>query len=411
MEKIREILKVIREKGLYPEIKVISGPSNTPEVTIAGKKVVLLCSANYLGLADNDEVKNAVIEGIKKYGIHPTGSQLISGTLDIHKELERKIAEFKYSEDAMIFTSGTMANMGVIPAIVNLPLISVSSYLRKKFFKKDMYIISDELNHATIIDGYRLAEAKVLSYKHCDMVDLEKKLSLHKDKRKLIITDGVFSMDGDIAPLPAIVDLAKKYNSLLMVDDAHGTGVLGKEGRGTMEHFGLKEGVDINMGTFSKAFGILGGFITGQKDLIDYLRVTARTYIFTGGFLGGLACGVLKALEIVKTDTEQRKRLWKMSDHFRNSLKNMGFDTLNSQTPIVPIMVGQEAKAIAFTNDLFDNGIFAPCCRWPAVPKGKSRIRFALMTTHSDDQINFALEVIKKLGKKYKLGHHIQKVY
>ena len=403
MEKIKEILKVIREKGLYPEIKVISGPSNTPEVTIVGKKVILLCSANYLGLADNNEVKNAVIEGIKKYGIHPTGSQLISGTLDVHKELERKIAEFKYSEDAMIFTSGTMANMGVIPAIVNLPLISVSSYLRKRFFKKDMYILSDELNHATIIDGYRLAEASVLSYKHCDMADLEKKLNLNRDKRKLIITDGVFSMDGDIAPLPAIINLAKKYNSILMVDDAHGTGVLGKEGRGTMEHFGLKEGVDINMGTFSKAFGVLGGFITGQKDLIDYLRVTARTYIFTGGFLGGLACGVLKALEIVKKDTEQRKRLWEMSDHFRSRLEDMGFDTLNTQTPIIPIMIGQEEKAIAFADDLFDKGVFAPCCRWPAVPKGKSRIRFSLMTTLSDNQINFTLEVVEKLGKKYKL--------
>lgn len=403
MEEIKKILKVIREKGLYPEIKVISGPSNTPEVTIAGKKVILLCSANYLGLADNNEVKNAIIEGIKKYGVHPTGSQLISGTLDVHKELERKIAEFKHSEDAMIFATGTMANIGVIPAIINLPAISASSYIKEKFFKNNNYILSDELNHATIIDGCRLADAKLLIYKHCDMADLERKLNSCRNKRKLIVTDGVFSMDGDIAPLPMIVNLAKKYNSLLMVDDAHATGILGKEGRGTMEYFGLKEGVDINMGTFSKAFGVLGGFITGQKDLIDYLRVMARTYMFTGGFLGGLACGVLKSLEIVKIGTEQRKRLWDMSDHFRNSLKNMGFDTLNSQTPIIPIMIGQEEKAIAFADDLFDEGVFAPCCRWPAVPKGKSRIRFSLMTTLSDNQINFALEVVEKLGKKYKL--------
>jgi len=404
MEAIRKVLQTIREKGLYPEIKIITGPSNLTKVTISGKEYHHFSSANYLGLANDERVNQAVIMGIKKYGIHPSGARLLSGTLDIHKELEKKIAEFKHSEGALIFSTGTMANIGVIPALMSLPVISAISLLKKKIIKKDACIFSDSLNHATIIDGCRLAKnAERVIYKHRDMADLEKCLRLCRKKRKLIVTDGVFSMNGDIAPLPKIIELSKKYNTLLMVDDAHASGVLGKMGEGTLEHFNLPNEVDISMGTFSKAFGVLGGFIAGKKDIIDYLQVTARTFIFTGAFPPALVCGILKSLEIIQSEGWRREKLWEMSDYFREKLQQMGFDTLGSETPIIPILIGEEKTAIAFADDLFSKGILAPCARWPAVAKGKSIIRFSLTSEHSYEQINYVLEITKDLGKKHKL--------
>lgn len=403
LEEIKRTLNLIHERNLYPKIRVVEGISSEPEIKVEGKKVLLFCSGNYLGLANNAEIKDAIKGGLDKYGIHPAGSRLISGTLNIHVELEKRVAAFKNGEDAMIFATGTMANMGTIPAVINLPNLSVYVYVKNIFKIKDAAIFSDKLNHATVIDGCRLANAKLYIYNHLDMDDLEHKLTSCHKKRKLIVTDGVFSMDGDIAPLPKIIELAKKYKANLMVDDAHATGVLGKRGKGTLEHFGLNSGVDIQMGTFSKAFGVMGGFIVGPKYLIDYLKIFARTFMFTGGFFGSLAAGILKSFDIVENDSERRKKLWKNTDYFRDNLRRIGYDTLKSETPIVPAFIGEEHNSIAIAEELFNKGVFAPCVRWPSVAKRRSRIRFTLMATHTIEQLDYTLNVLEDLGRKYNI--------
>lgn len=296
-----------------------------------------------------------------------------------------------------------MANMGIIPALINLPLISLLSFFNV-FFKKDGAVIfSDEFNHATVIEGCRLAKADRILYNHCDMNDLESKLKKNRSKRKLIISDGIFSMDGDITPLKDLVFLAKKYGAILMIDDAHSTGVLGEHGKGIMEHFGIKDGVDIIVTTFSKAIGVVGGAAIASAELIKYFRVSAKTYIFSGAFLGGLAQGVLKSLEIIENDKVRRKKLWENTNFFKESLNKLGYNTLESETPIVPVFIGDEHIAMAMADELFDQGVFAPCVRWPSVAKKQSRIRFALMSTHTKEHIEKVLNILSDLGKKYKI--------
>lgn len=403
MQYIKRVINEIKKQGYYPDIKVINGKSSTSEITIEGKKLIQFSSANYLGFANNVAIKQAVIEGMDHYDLHPTSSSLVSGTLDIHKELEKKIALIKGTEDAMIFITGTMANIGVLPAFVNLPLISISSVF-KNIFKLDKTVIfSDELNHATIIDGCRLSKAKIEIYKHNDLNDLEKKIKQHKKKRKLIVTDGVFSMDGDIAKLKEIVALSKEYKSNIMVDDAHGTGVLGKYGKGTIEHLGINSGINIHMGTFDKALGLLGAFIAGDKDLIDYLRISSRTSIFTGAFWGAISNGIIKSLELSNSSYHLREKLWSNSQYLRDSFLKMGFNTLNSQNPIpiIPILIGKDEIAISFARDLFNFGIMAPCIRWPAVRKDKAIIRISTIATHEKKHLEYLLEIFEKLGHKY----------
>jgi len=325
MKKIIETLNVINKSGWAPDIKVIEGISCDPIVKINKKRILLMCSANYLGYANDERLKKAVIEGINKFGLHPTGSRLISGTQDIHIKVEKAVADFKNQESSMIFTSGTHANLGTIPALMDIPLTSILSFLRYKLSSNGNYIFSDESNHATIIDGCKLSKAEKIIFKHADMDDLESKLTeVNRKNRKLIISDGVFSMDGDIAPLPKLVELAKEYNALLMIDDAHGTGVIGEHGGGTTDYYGIKEGVDVHMGTFSKSFGLLGGFIAGNKELIEYLKLSARTYIFSGAFWGSITFGVLKALELINNEDDRRKRLHEHSNRKRYS--NNSFD-------------------------------------------------------------------------------------
>lgn len=407
MKEIRKIVSYIENTGLYPDVKTIDGVSSDPEVIVDGKKVLSLCSANYLGLANDEILKSAVIEGVRKYGLHPTGARLVSGTLNVHLELEKVTAEYKDAEDAMTFTTGVLANIGAIPALINLPALSptdASTSIIRRLFGAEAAIFSDELNHGSIIDGCRLARAKRVIYKHCDVEDLEKKLRSSRAKRKLVITDGVFSMDGDIAPMPEIINLSRKYGAMLMVDDAHATGVLGENGKGTLEYFGLNSGVDVQMGTYSKAFGLLGGFIAGDKELIDYLRVMARTYVFSGAIWGSIAYGALKAMDIVKNDKERRHKLWHNSNYLRDELKKRGFDTLSSKdTPIIPILIGGEEKAIEVARELFNNKILAPCIRWPAVPKKKSRIRISLMSTHTKDQLDYFVNVMEKINAKFNI--------
>jgi len=403
---IKKVLKIIREKNLYPEIKIVgeNAPSE-PEFIINSKKVLSFCSSNFLGLANNKEIKRKIIEGLYRYGISLVAPYHTCGTLQVHKRLEREIAEFIGVEDTMIFNTSTMANMGVIPALINLPVTSFFSFLKIPFKRTDDAVLfSDELNHATVVEGCRSAKAERIIYKHCDMYDLEKKLkSYRKKKRKLILTDGVFSMDGDIAPLKDIVDLSKKYESMVFVDDACGTGILGENGQGTMEYFGLKSGVDVIVTTFSKAMGLIGGTACASKEIINYLRVTSKTHMFSVAFPGALALGVLEALEIIKKDKARRVRLWENTKYLWNKLRETGFNTLNSQTPIIPVLIGDEKTTIDISKDLFNRGIFSPPIRWPAVPRSQARLRFIVSSEHSKEQIDILVDNLITLGKKYKI--------
>lgn len=405
-KKIKEILKLVKEKNLYPDIKIVEeGLSSEPEFVVNGKKILAFCSGNYLGLAHNEKIKEAIIEGLNQYGIHPSGSVLVSGTLKIHRELEKEIADFIGMEDAMIFNTSTMANMGVIPVVVDIPIQKFFLPVKMPFFgKKESVIFSDEFNHPTIIEGCRLTKTKKIIYKHLDMNDLENKLKKYKGiKRKLIVSDGVFSTDGTITPLNNIVELAQKYGAMVYIDDAIATGILGENGRGTMEYFGLKKGVDILVTTFSKCFGVVGGAALASKEIIDYLRISAKTYIFSGAFLGALAKGILKALEIIKRDKWRHIKCWENTKYLKDKLDEAGFNTMGSQTPIIPIFIGDEKKAIDMSKDLFDRGILAPPFRWPAMPKGKAIMRFTVTCEYSKEQLDRLIENLITVGKKYKI--------
>ncbi|MFH0819743.1 MAG: 8-amino-7-oxononanoate synthase [bacterium] len=402
MEKIKGFLDFINNDKLYPNVRRISGCPTDPEVMIDGKKFLMFCSNDYLGLANSDPVKRAAHEAIDKYGIGSGGSRLMSGNTDIQIKLEETIARFKGGEAAITFSTGYMANTGAIPAVVdvlNLKKIG-SAIIKAPTFRKNI-ILSDELNHASIIDGCRLTHAKRVVYKHKDMVDLEKKLKKYKRYRKLIITDGVFSMDGDIAPLPRIVELAKKYNAMTFIDDAHASGTLGKNGRGTIDHFNLKEDdVDIMMGTFTKSFGGVGGFIVGKKELIDFLRITVRTYIFSAPIPPVISAALVAAIEEAEKNSSYRENLWANVTRLKDGLNKAGFNTLSSETQIIPVLVGDEKKCEELSSHLFEEGILASCVRWPAVPWGKARLRITVKANHTKEQIDRFLMAIEKLGKE-----------
>lgn len=402
MEKIKGFLDFINNDKLYPNVRRISGCPTDPEVLVDGHKILMFCSNDYLGLANSASVKRAAHEAIDKYGIGSGGSRLMSGNADIQIKLEETIARFKGGKAAITFSTGYMANTGAIPAVVdvlNLKKIG-SAIIKAPTFRKNI-ILSDELNHASIIDGCRLTHAKRVVYKHKDMVDLEKKLRKYKRHRKLIITDGVFSMDGDIAPLPRIVELAKKYNALTFIDDAHASGTLGKNGRGTIDHFGLKEDdVDIMMGTFTKSFGGVGGFIVGKKELIDFLRITVRTYIFSAPIPPVISAALVVAIEEAEKNSSYRENLWVNVAHLKDGLNKIGFNTLSSETQIIPVLVGDEKKCEELSSRLFEEGILASCVRWPAVPWGQARLRITVKANHTKEQIDRFLSAMEKLGKE-----------
>lgn len=401
MEKIRTFISNAKDGGLYPPMLVTAGLSSEPQVVVEGREVISFASANYLGLANDPRVKASVIDGIERYGLHPCGSRCVSGSLDVHRELEQRTARFKGVDDALLFPTGMMANMGTIPAIVDMPLRGVSALLRRGADRRDNVIFSDELNHASIIDGYALARATVVTYRHNDIDDLAEKMEQYRDRRALIVTDGVFSMDGDIARLPEIVALARSYDAMVMVDDAHASGVLGEQGKGTLEHFGLDAGVDVNMGTYSKAFGLSGGFIAGEQALIDYLRVAARTYMFSGATFGSLALGAMTALDIARNEPQRRHRLWALSQRLRDGLAAHDLDVLGGgETPIVPVLVGEEETAQCISHDLFEAGVFAPCIMYPAVQKRRSRIRFSVTCLHTEKMIDQLVETMRFVCKR-----------
>jgi 8-amino-7-oxononanoate synthase len=390
MKEISETLKIIREKGLYPKIYTISSAID-PEIIIEGKKFLLFCSNDYLGLSNRQFIKDKAIEAINKYGVSTCSSRLISGNITLHNQLESLIANFLQREDAIVFPTGFMTNSGVIPALIN----GINIF---RLFPKKTIIISEELNHASIIDGCSESKTKIEVFPHKDVKYLEIILKKYKKVRKLVVTDAVFSMDGDIANIPEIVGLCKRYEAMLMVDEAHSIGVLGKTGRGVLEHFGLPfNSIDILMGTLSKAIGSTGGFITGTRDLIDFLRVTTRSYIFTASPLSpSSTAAAIAALEFIDKNSSIVESSKSNSNYLRNELRKMNFDILNTETPIIPIMLYDEQKAIKFSNILFQNGVLAPCVRWPAVPKEKARIRCVVMANHTKEQIDKLIEICEK---------------
>ncbi|OGZ85479.1 MAG: hypothetical protein A2599_00730 [Candidatus Staskawiczbacteria bacterium RIFOXYD1_FULL_39_28] len=390
-------LNFLRKKNLYPVIHEVDGPSSFPEILIKGEKYTNFCSNNYLGLAGNEEIKQVVAENIRKYGVGSGSTRMLSGTLDVQVEFEKKLAKFLGKENSITFSSGYMANIGVIRMLADaFPYFDL-------FGGGQGVIISDELNHASIIDGVRLSKAKREIYRHSDMNSLEKILKKYKNKRKLILTDGVFSMDGDMAKLKEICELSKSYDAIVMVDDSHGLGVLGPNGEGVAHKLEIYKDVDIIMGSFTKAFGSIGGFIATDNVISDYLRITARTYIFSDPIIPAVVAGLIKALEIIENGGELRKKAIGNADMLRDGLKGIGFEVLGESTTIVPLLIGTEKKAIKFAEMLYEKNILAPCIRRPAVVEGKERIRFSVMATHEEEQIGELLNECEKIGKFLKI--------
>ncbi len=375
--------KQLQQAGIYPFFRVVESPQD-PEVTINGRKMIMIGSNNYLGLTNHPKIKEAAKEAISKYGSGCAGSRFLNGTLDIHVALEEKLARFMRKEAALVFSTGFQVNLGVISALVG----------------KDDMVIIDKMDHASIVDGCRLSYGEVKRFKHNDMADLERILGENNGKGKLIVVDGVFSMEGDIIDLPSVIALKKRYNARLMVDDAHGIGVLGRTGRGTAEHFRLEEETDLIMGTYSKSLASIGGFISGDADVIHYIKHMARSLIFSASPPPASIAAVSAAIDIIEQEPERIKRLWDNTHKMLKGFKELGFDTGPSQTPIIPIMIGDDERAFAFVMMLQQEGVFANVAVSPAVPPGKALIRTSYMATHTDEQLERVLAAFKKVGKK-----------
>jgi len=375
--------KYLISKGLYPFFRTIQSAQD-PEIIMNGRKMIMVGSNNYLGLTNHPKVKEAAIEAIRKYGTGCAGSRFLNGTLDIHVQLEEKLAGFMRKHSALIFSTGFQVNLGVISALVG----------------KDDIVIIDKMDHASIIDGCRLSFGEMRKFRHNDMADLERVLREYEDKDKMIVVDGVFSMEGDIANLPDIVTLAKKYGARLMVDDAHGIGVLGKTGRGTAEHFGLEDEVDLIMGTYSKSLASIGGFISGSADVIHYIKHLARSLVFSASPPPASVASVSVAIDIIESEPERRDQLWKNTQKMLNGFKQIGFQTGRSETPIIPVIVGEDEKAFLMGMMLQEEGIFANVAVTPAVPNGMALIRTSYMATHTDEHLDKVLKAFEKVGRK-----------
>jgi glycine C-acetyltransferase len=380
----------LKAKGTHFSLRVLED-EQAPECTFDGKRVINLASNNYLGLTTHPKLREAALEATRKYGVGSGAVRTIAGTMKIHMELEEKIARFKNVEACVVFQSGFAANAGTVSAVLG----------------KDDYIISDQLNHASIIDGARLSRAKILVFNHKDFAHAEEQLASIKDQpgRKLLITDGVFSMDGDIGPLPPLCDLAEKYGAIMMVDDAHASGVLGRAGRGTIDHFSVNGRVDIQVGTLSKAIGALGGYVCGTRDLIDYLYHRARPFLFSTSHPPSVAATCIAAFDVLQDEPERIENLWENTRFWKKELAQLGFDiggktTPASETPITPIIIGDGARTMEFSRELFKEGVLGTGIAFPTVPEGKARIRTIMTATHTEEELEQALEVLKKVGKK-----------
>jgi glycine C-acetyltransferase len=387
---LAEQLDELKKKGTYFKLRVLED-EQAPVCTFDGKKVINLASNNYLGLTTHPKLREAAIEATRKYGVGPGAVRTIAGTMRLHLELEEKIARFKNVEACVVFQSGFTANAGTVSAILG----------------KEDFIISDELNHASIIDGARLSRAKILVFKHKDIAHAEEQIASVKDQpgRKLIITDGVFSMDGDIGPLPGLCDVAEKYGAIMMVDDAHSSGVLGRNGRGTIDHFNVHGRVDIQVGTLSKAIGAIGGYVCGSRDLIEFLYHRARPFLFSTSHPPSVTATCIAAFDVLEQEPQLIENLWKNTRFFKKELGGLGFNiggvnTPASETPITPIIVGDGRLTMQFSRELFDEGVMATGIAFPTVQEGKARIRTIMTATHTQDELEKALEVLKRVGKR-----------
>ncbi|MFD1363479.1 glycine C-acetyltransferase [Lentibacillus salinarum] len=376
----------LKERGLYNDIDPVQG-ANGPVIHIDGKKLINLSSNNYLGLATDGRLKKVAKEAVDSHGAGAGAVRTINGTLDLHLELEKKLAAFKGTEAVISYQSGFNCNMAAISAVMD----------------KNDAILSDELNHASIIDGCRLSRAKIIRYTHSDMDDLRAKakeaVESGQYNKVMVITDGVFSMDGDIAKLPEIVAIAEEFDLITYVDDAHGSGVLGK-GAGTVKHFGLEKKIDFQMGTLSKAIGVIGGYVAGKPDLIDWLKVRSRPFLFSTAVSPADAAASTKAVELLMESTELNEKLWENSDYLKDGLKKLGFDIGNSETPITPCIIGDEKDTQAFSKRLNEEGVYAKSIVFPTVPQGTGRVRNMPTAAHTKDMLNEALAAYEKIGKE-----------
>ena len=387
---LTEQINQLKQKGTHFKLRVLDDEQE-PVCTFDGRQVINLASNNYLGLTTHPKLREAAIAATKKYGVGSGAVRTIAGTMKIHMELEEKIARFKNVEACVVFQSGFTANAGTVSAILG----------------KEDFIISDELNHASIIDGARLSRAKILVFRHKDAAHAEEQLASVKDQpgHKLVITDGVFSMDGDIGALPQLCDIAEKYGAIMMVDDAHASGVLGRNGRGTIDHFNVHGRVDVQVGTLSKAIGALGGYVCGSRDLIDFLYHRARPFLFSTSHPPSVAATCIAAFEVLETEPERMETLWENTRYFKKELANLGFNiggvnTPASETPITPIIVGEGKLAMDFSRELFKEGVMATGIAFPTVAEGKARIRTIMTATHTRQQLAQALEILKRVGKR-----------
>jgi glycine C-acetyltransferase len=383
---IQDELESLHEAGLYNRIRTLSSPQGA-WLVVDGKQVLNFCSNNYLGLANHPRIVQAAKEAVDQYGVGPAAVRSIAGTMDLHLRLEERLAKFKGVESAITFQSGFNANLAAIPALVG---------------KTDV-IFSDELNHASIIDGCRLAGSQIVRYAHCDPADLERALSEQRRSflRALVVTDGVFSMDGDIAPLDEIYEVTSKHDAILMVDDAHGEGVLGRGGRGIVDHYHLHGKVDVEIGTLSKAFGVVGGVVAGNPLVVEWLRQRGRPFLFSSAMTVPDIAACLAAVDLLEESTQLVDKLWENTRYFKSEMKRMGFDIGQSITPITPVMLGEAPLAQQFSRELFDQGVFAMAIGFPTVPRGKARIRVMISAAHQRDDLDRGLEIFARVGQKF----------
>ncbi|MGM9948852.1 MAG: glycine C-acetyltransferase [Lysinibacillus sp.] len=383
---LNENLQALRDQGLYNEIDPVEG-ANGPVIQVRGKSLINLSSNNYLGLATNEELKRIAKEAIERYGVGAGAVRTINGTLDLHVKLEETLAKFKGTEAAISYQSGFNCNMAAISAVMD----------------KNDAILSDQLNHASIIDGCRLSRAKIIAYNHSDMDDLRKKAKEAKESglynKVMVITDGVFSMDGDIAKLPEIVEIAKEFDLITYVDDAHGSGVTGK-GAGTVKHFGLQKEIDFQIGTLSKAIGVVGGYVAGKQNLIDWLKVRSRPFLFSTALPPGDVAAITRAVEMLMESTELHDKLWENGDYLKAGLKKLGFNIGASETPITPCIIGDEKLTQEFSRRLFEEGVYAKSIVFPTVPKGTGRVRNMPTAAHTKEMLDDALAIYEKVGRE-----------
>lgn len=382
---IEEEIAALQEQGLFVNLRIIDSPAGAWMV-VDGKRVLNLCTNNYLGLANDPRLVQAAKTALDRFGAGPTAVRSIAGTLTLHRELEQAMAEFKHVEDALYVQAGFLANQAALPPLVG----------------PEDVIFSDRLNHASIIDGARLSRAKIIVYEHCDPADLEAKIKEHlpQYRRGLMVTDGVFSMDGDLAPLDALYEVCERYGVMTMVDDAHGEGVVGRGGRGIVDHFGLHGKFDVEIGTFSKAFGVVGGIIAGKKLIVDYLRQKARPFLFSSAVTPADTAACLAAVHVLSESTELVDRLWENTRYFKAAMKTLGFDTGQSVTPITPVMLGDVKLAREFSRRLFERGVFAMALGFPTVPKGLARIRVMVSAALTPEDLDFGLEQFAAVGRE-----------